>query len=41
MSVTEVKRKNKDNYYNERLHVLVGGELRCFKNTENYVNQNR
>src|SRR5699024_11637869 len=39
MRATEVTINNKDNSYNQRMHVLVCVEPTYFKNTENYVNQ--
>src|SRR5699024_6444523 len=36
---TEVTINNKDNSYNQHMHVLVCVEPTYFKNTENYVNQ--
>ena len=40
MRATEVTINNKDNSYNQHMHVLVCVEPTYFKNTENYVNQN-
>src|SRR5699024_11407538 len=39
MRATEVTINNKDNSYNQHMHVLVCVEPTYFKNTENYVNQ--
>src|SRR5699024_11449217 len=38
MRATEVTINNKDNSYNQHMHVLVCVEPTYFKNTENYVN---
>src|SRR5699024_11501056 len=39
MRATEVTINNKDNSYNQHMHVLVCVESTYFYNTENYVNQ--
>src|SRR5699024_1211695 len=39
MRASEVTINNKDNSYNQHMHVLVCVEPTYFKNTENYVNQ--
>ena len=39
MRATEVTINNKDNSYNQHMHVLVCVEPTYFKNTENYANQ--
>ncbi|MFB1052259.1 protein rep [Paraliobacillus sp. JSM ZJ581] len=39
MRATEVTVNNKDNSYNQHMHVLLCAEPTYFKNTENYVNQ--
>src|SRR5699024_5990022 len=39
MRATEVTINNKDNSYNQHMHVLVCVEPTYFKNTEKYVNQ--
>src|SRR5699024_6878389 len=41
MRATEVTINNKDNSYNQHMHVLVCVEPTHFKNTEKYVNQKK